>query len=220
MRLTYSILELDRKDNSNLLRSQLTFLPEMPTKVCDGRVDIKNKIKKYPQYQHIFESVTNSGIMGLWVSLFNTWGRFLNSSFDAILILEDDVKLVDGFKDKLLNSLKELPQDWDLFSIGYRDLYLDYYNSSFDLEKPHVSGMFQTGDSWGVIYSKKFVKEILRLGQQPNLLFGLPDTAIFSLVNDLGYKAFSLKPSINSLLIHENNSVYSTLNNSPIVTLN
>jgi hypothetical protein len=97
---------------------------------------------------------------------------------------------------------------------------LDYYNSSFDLEKPHVSGMFQTGDSWGVIYSKKFVKEILRLGQQPNLLFGLPDTAIFSLVNDLGYKAFSLKPSINSLLIHENNSVYSTLNNSPIVTLN
>ena len=220
MTLAYSVLELDRKDNSNLLRSQLTFLPEIPTEICDGRTNIELKIQKYPEYTHIFKSLSNSGIMGLWVSLFNTWRRFLNSSFDAILILEDDVKLVEGFKHKLLKSLEELPNDWDLFSIGYRDLYVNYYNPSFDLGGNYISKVFQTGDSWGMIYSRGFVEEILRLGKQPDLLFGLPDTAIFSMVNDLGYKGFSLKPSVNTLLIHDDSLLNSTLNNSPVVTLN
>lgn len=217
MSLAYTILELDRHVNSTTIRSQITQIPELVTEVCDGRTNTLTKVQKYPEYNHVFRSLTNGGIVGLWISLFNTWKTFVDSPYDALLIMEDDVLPVEDFESKLTNAIAELPSDWDMFTVGYRDIYLNFYDNSFNIEgKNLICKMFQTGDSWGVIYRKKFVIDMLEIAKNDSRwFFGIPDTAIFSFGVDNNYNLFSILPSVGTLLTHNPDPSLSTLNNSP-----
>lgn len=219
MRIAYTVLEVDRHENANLIRQKLSFLDEMKTVVCDARKEYPDCIKKYPQYKHIFDSLTNKGYIGLWISNLNAFYSLLESDYDAILIFEDDAVLVDDFELKFKRCLEELPTDFGLFSIGYRDLYLSSYSEAHSIQKDNVCRMFQTGDSWGILYKKEFVQELLDRIIGHKILYGLPDTAIMSYA--LGnvkpftnYKPYSTTPSLGSLIFHNNDKSVSSIDSS------
>ena len=222
MSIAYTILEVDRHDNANILRDKLSFLDEMKTVVCDARREYPDCISRYPQYKHIFDSLTNLGFIGLWISNLNAFYQFIDSDYDSLLILEDDVQLVDGFESIFKNCLEELPEDTGMFSIGYRDLYKNFYTTENVIpDKKYICNMFQTGDSWGIVYRKDFIRDMLHDITKYKILHGLPDTAIMSYA--LGnvkpfckYKPYNTLPSIGSLLIHDNTEEASSIKNGPL----
>jgi len=221
MKIVYTILEIERHENANLLRAQLSFLQEMRTETCDARKEYPYCCYKYPKFQHIFDSISNTGLIGLWISNLNAFYDLLESDNDAILIFEDDAILVDDFENKFKTCIEELPDDWGMFSIGYRDLYLSYYSEKHSIGKDNACKMFQTGDSWCTLYRKEFVKDLLDVIITHKILGGLPDTAIISYAlgyvgHESEYKPYSIPPSLGTLILHNNDLSISTLNNSPI----
>lgn len=206
MKIAYTILELDRKENSKKLRTELSFLNELKTLICDGRIEYPECISKYPQFDFIFSSLTNPGFIGLWISTLNTFYSFLSSDYDYILILEDDAVLIDNFESNFKESLDELPSEFGLFSIGYRDVYKTHYSVEHYIEaKKKTCRLFQGGDSWGILYSRAFVEEFLNFLQKYKSLKGLSDSAIFSYalrntIPTTKLKSYSLKPSFGSLI--------------------
>lgn len=60
----------------------------------------------------------NSGRIGCFLSHYMLWNHILYSEYEEVLILEDDFHFETTFEE-ILNYKKELPNDWDLFFIGY-----------------------------------------------------------------------------------------------------
>jgi hypothetical protein len=90
-------------------------------------------------------------------------------------------------------------------------------------DKKYICDMFQTGDSWSIVYRKDFVRDMLHDIAKYKILGGFSDTAIMSYalkkVSPIcKYKAYSVPPSIGSLLIHDNAQEVSSLQNSPIIS--
>ena len=55
------------------------------------------------------------GEVGLWHSTIVALKNFLDSDFDALLILEDDIVLWNGFLEKSREYVERLPEHWDYF---------------------------------------------------------------------------------------------------------
>ncbi len=220
MRIAYTILEVDRHENANLIRSKLSFLDEMKTEVCDARKEYPNCINKYPQYKHIFNSLTNVGFIGLWISNLNAFYSLLDSDYDAILIFEDDAVPVEDFETKFQICVEELPEDFSILSMGYREVYLNSYTKEHLIGKANICRMFQTGDSWAVLYNKEFVKELLAAIVNYKILGGLSDTAIMSYA--LGnvnpktkFKPYNPIPSLGSFVSQDCSQEISSIANAP-----
>lgn len=211
MRLAYSILQLDRPNNSNLIRKKLSFLEEIPAVVCDGYKEYPGCTEEFPEYEHIFNPhLTNQHhSIGLWISVIKTLRKFVNSDYDALLMLEDDVEFASDFERKFGICLEEMPKDWGLFSLGYWDLYLDHFcniTHLHDIEPMTriVCRLFQSGVSWGWMYRKEFAIELLEyLKVTDGTVHGMHDQAITSLFLTRSmptqFKAYSVRPSVGSL---------------------
>lgn len=223
MKIAYTVLEVDRHENANLIRSKLSFLDEMITVVCDARKEYPNCINKYPEYKHIFNSITNIGFIGLWISNLNAFYNLLDSDYDAILIFEDDAVPVENFQEKFETCIKELPQDFSIFSVGYRDVYLNNYTEKHLVGKKNICKMFQTGDSWAILYNKAFVKEMLNAIVKHKILGGLPDAAIMSYA--LGnvspitkFNPYNPIPLLGSFVTHNCSEEASSIANAPNIS--
>ena len=219
MKIAYTVLEVDRHENANLIRSKISFLDEMKTLVCDARKEYPDCINKYPQYRHVFNSITNVGLIGLWISELNAFYSLLESDYDALLIFEDDAVLVDDFEYKFKACLEELPSEFGMFSMGYSNIYLNHYTPEHLIDKNNICRIFQTGDSFTMLYNKECVREMLDRIVKYKILGGFPDTAMISYalknVHPLtDYKSYSTIPTLGSLSKHEENRALSTLQNS------
>lgn len=223
MKIAYTILEVSRNENANLLRSQLVFLEELRTRVCNAMEEYPECVNYYPEYRHLYNELTSLGFIGLWVSTLHAFHELIESDYDSLLILEDDVKLVDNFESIFKQCLTELPDDWGMFSVGYRQGYAASYFPDTLYDKDNICRMFQTGDSWGILYKKEFVKHMLDDIKKYKILGGISDTAIVSYAygnvgHDPIYKPYSVKPSVGSLLKHDNSLSVSSIQNSSLST--
>lgn len=62
------------------------------------------------------------GEIGCNMSHYNTFKSALKNGYKQILVLEDDCKITTNFKEKLLESLKHVPKDYDILYLGISDL--------------------------------------------------------------------------------------------------
>jgi GR25 family glycosyltransferase involved in LPS biosynthesis len=90
------------------------------------------------------ESLIEFDKLGIYVTRFNaiessdsSYGNHLShasilkfakeKNLDNVLIFEDDVEFFPGAKRNLINSIKDLPEDWDMFYLGANlDVYKAY----------------------------------------------------------------------------------------------
>jgi len=64
------------------------------------------------------------GEIGCYLSHCQLWKNSVDNNIDNILILEDDVKIVDNFKEKLKDILNEARDlDWDIILLGHTPHY-------------------------------------------------------------------------------------------------
>jgi len=207
-KIAFAVLELDRKENAAKIRGRLSFLPEVEVGVCDGRHCPECCAARHPEFEHLFRSVTNPGLAGLWSSVLSALKALLGSGHDAVLVLEDDAVLVPGFEEIFMDCVARLPEDWGMFSVGYRGVYVPHFNEGHVIGEGPVCRMFQSGDSWGVLYRRGFAERMLRVVEEHKIMGGFPDTAIMAYaVGNNGidpmWAPYSIRPSLGSLIIHD-----------------
>lgn len=75
------------------------------------------------------------------------------------LILEDDIKIRDGFSFLITRALKELPEDWDILYVSYQPVLYDFKSEPYSDELVKI----QRGVWWmsGVFVSQRAAKKLV-----------------------------------------------------------
>lgn len=60
-----------------------------------------------------------SGRIGCFLTHLMLWKTLLHNNYDEILVVEDDVVLVENFKEKLIDIKNRLPVDWQYVFVGH-----------------------------------------------------------------------------------------------------
>jgi GR25 family glycosyltransferase involved in LPS biosynthesis len=55
------------------------------------------------------------GEIGIWASNWLAWKNFINSNYDYLILMEDDIVLYENFLIELEKYMKQLPKDFDAF---------------------------------------------------------------------------------------------------------
>lgn len=75
--------------------------------------------------------------LGAWQSHLNIYLHYIEESKKGderpILILEDDIKFVQGFKNHLKHALNSIPSDWNMLFLGYCYENLTRINENFSI---------------------------------------------------------------------------------------
>lgn len=80
--------------------------------IKEGKVSVSAIASKYRNY-------FKAGAIGVYLSFAKILDIALKESTGDILILEDDIDILDNFKEKLMHYYKKLPHDWDVFSLAW-----------------------------------------------------------------------------------------------------
>ncbi len=139
MKLAYQLFHLDgvspERDNN---AKEVCSLLEIPSlgKCTFSAADVPDTFT-FPQH-------FKNGEKGLWYSTFVALKNFLNSDFDALLILEDDILLEKDFLAGAQGYLDRLPLMWDFF---YQYVHPwqgeHHYKSEHDLGDTKVCRSYQ-----------------------------------------------------------------------------
>jgi GR25 family glycosyltransferase involved in LPS biosynthesis len=82
-----------------------------------------SKKDKYNEYiTKPCQWLCTNGMIGCALSHYFIWKRVVEERIDRILVLEDDIYFMDGYKDVFKEAIKELPEDWDMFYLGCHGL--------------------------------------------------------------------------------------------------
>jgi GR25 family glycosyltransferase involved in LPS biosynthesis len=100
-----------------------------------------------PPEELLFLRDFKPGEMGLWGSTYVALKKFLESDYHALLILEDDVALEDGFLNAAKYYIEQLPSHWDFFyQFAHWWQQDNRYNDSYDFNHPTLCKAYQV---WG-----------------------------------------------------------------------
>lgn len=95
------------------------------------------------------------GELGLWIGSILAYKKFIETDFDYLILIEDDIEYIDGFFENLVRHILQLPNDWDTFF---------YYNSDHRNSSASNSGVCRVNQSWSTlcyVVNKRSVKKIL-----------------------------------------------------------
>ena len=93
---------------------------------CDGQVIDTGYGKVY------------NGELGGTISHTRMLRRIKKDGFDKVLVLEDDIEFCENFYDIFQNSIKELPEDWDIFFFGGN------HTGGFSKISEHIGRVYRT----------------------------------------------------------------------------
>lgn len=119
--MKYIIISIDdnRAAYKDAIRSHLSF-DELPFSATKGvSVGILGELRK----RNLRPSrgwIPKVGEAGCWCSHYDAW-QLASTLIEPLIVFEDDAILVDGFEDKLLDLMVELPPSWDYMSLWVPD---------------------------------------------------------------------------------------------------
>lgn len=78
-------------------------------------------------------NVTNE-MLGCALSHINIWKKIVDNKMKNALIFEDDIMLVDDWKERLNKSMTDIPENWDILTLGNFGIkdHSDKYTSPFN----------------------------------------------------------------------------------------
>ena len=107
------------------------------------------------------QNICPNGLVGCAISHMKIYEDALKNNYKNILVLEDDVHFTDTFNEYIINALEEIPNDYDILYLGYKDLYSCEApkDSSFNyIYKPYFPLL-----THAMIISNKGLKKLLNL---------------------------------------------------------
>jgi GR25 family glycosyltransferase involved in LPS biosynthesis len=130
------------------------------------------------------------GEIGIWASNFLAYKNFLNTDFDYLILMEDDILFDESYMPRLIDYMSELPEDWDLFSYFVpKDQKIKYQNHH-DIERDNVCLSYQDWSMLCYVINKKSASKILNMMQSG---FNLPLDWYFYRQTNI-FKCYTVKP--------------------------
>lgn len=107
--------------------------------------------------------------IGCWASHYSAWKTFYESNYDAVLIFEDDMKILEGFYEDLMLNIKFLPEGWDAFFAHVPIGNFSYYiPEQHNMEgNPRICKTYQGNWLGGYLISKSGAKKLLDSAKTP-----------------------------------------------------
>lgn len=104
-----------------------------------------------------------AGVVGVWASNYFAWKALLESDKDALIIFEDDVILGANFPGIIQKYVKELPQDWDIFSFFVpEDTHVRYTDSHQVEGAKYICRNYQDWSCAGYMISRAGAEKALK----------------------------------------------------------
>jgi GR25 family glycosyltransferase involved in LPS biosynthesis len=140
---------------------------ETPTIIMKSVEDVKKFYKdsdiKIDPIGH-FNTGWKPGELGIWASNYTAWKNFVDSDYDYIILMEDDIVLGNKFNEKLIHYMNELPQDWDIFTAYIPSFGNDRYNKnnkSLNIGKENICRVYQSWSCLCYVVSKQGAQKLL-----------------------------------------------------------
>jgi GR25 family glycosyltransferase involved in LPS biosynthesis len=139
-----------------------------------------------------------SGEQGLWGSTAVALSLFINSNYDVLLILEDDVALHLDFVKAAKAYLSKLPKDWDTF---YQYVHWwqqqNRYTDEYDIDDEFICKAYQVWGNGCFFLSKQGASRILKEISE-NGINEPTDWFILKRGLEGTYNNYTLKPNVNN----------------------
>lgn len=141
---------------------------ETPTIIMKNVDDVKSfyknsSIKIDPQGH--FGTGWKPGELGIWASNYTAWKNFVDSDYDYVILMEDDIVLSGDFNNKLTKYLDELPEDWDIFTAYIPEFGNNRYSKNkkeLFIGKDNVCRVYQSWSCLCYVVSKQGAKKLLQ----------------------------------------------------------
>jgi GR25 family glycosyltransferase involved in LPS biosynthesis len=111
-----------------------------------------------------------AGELGIWASNYTAWKNFVDSDYDYIILMEDDIVLSKDFNKKLKHYISELPNDWDAFTAFVPrtgNVRYNKNNKNLFIDKKNVCRVYQSWSCLCYVVSKKGAVKILEEVKTP-----------------------------------------------------
>lgn len=167
--ITYKIFHLEGYGDSAELRSKLfnridSYLYDYFPRLDCPTVLISNEEEydKFNSSHNLLNPKTGFkwGELGVWASNLLAMENFLKTDHKYLMLMEDDINFEPGLIDNLFRYMKQLPEDWDMFS------YFVHPNqfSRFDGDQ-NESGVVKSYQDWSMLcylITRKMAEKMLR----------------------------------------------------------
>jgi GR25 family glycosyltransferase involved in LPS biosynthesis len=150
------------------------------------------------------------GELGIWASNLNIWKKFIDSDYEYLLVIEDDVQLKPNFSEKLLEYTSELPEDWEIMTLFVGEYeYMKLFHKKDINDYKNICTSYHELNHSVVLLNRKTVLKILEKIKTP---INLPiDLYFFRKPND--FITYSIKPTAEQIC-RIANALPSTFQNS------
>jgi hypothetical protein len=167
--LSYTILHVDKDvERENLVLKNKMYLDKSFSDIKSKSFGIYNKNQLDDYYLNNYGLSIDKTVafryseIGCWASHYQAWKTFYESGMDAILILEDDIEVLNGFSENILDIMNELPQDWDAFFCLAPSGNFSYYkNSLHDIGCNRISKTYQGNWLGAYIITREGAKKLI-----------------------------------------------------------
>ena len=129
----------------------------------DGKNILLKNIKKVCTKKY-FNRIKNDksiyGNIGCYFSHLNLLRKLERENVENALIIEDDIKFVKNFKEKLINNLKYIPDNWDIIYLGItRPCGKRYFKNIFIPKEKKCK--LDNGGAFAYIVNRRSIKKLL-----------------------------------------------------------
>jgi GR25 family glycosyltransferase involved in LPS biosynthesis len=105
------------------------------------------------------------GEVGIWASNWLAWKNFINSDYDYLILMEDDILLYDNFIDQVRLYISQLPDQFDAFHVFYPESEEHRYSTKLDISKDLCSS-YQDWSCACYIINRQGAQKMLELSSK------------------------------------------------------
>ena len=200
--IAYINLDTSKERNNFMIKQAKKFnLNINRIKAFDGK---KLNLNNYNYFlknlkKHFEEKNNRLGHLGCFLSHLKLYKEFLKTNLEYAIILEDDCKINNNnFKKIILDSIKKLPNNWDILLGGY---HIDedwakqhkYFNKDIYLKNKILYNIKAFTGTHFYIINRKSAQKLLKLLEQPTWYI---DWEISKYANEDKLKIYGIYPPI------------------------
>lgn len=141
----------------------------------------------------------SNGEIGLYFSAYGTFKRFLDSDYDYLIWLEDDVIIMPNFKERLEECFSYIDFDFDLISLGMQEYQFNHYQPHYeDFGNEYFSKVYQIFWAGGILLSRRGIKKIIKDLETNGITYAF-DWYLYNIraknLQPISFDAFNIKPN-------------------------
>lgn len=168
MKIAYAILHVESNENRKfLVLKNKEYLNNYATDLNQKTYGIYNKEQLEQYYSEDTGLNINRSIgfryaeVGCWASHHMAWKTFYESDYDAVVIFEDDIEIQEGFFEDLNETIKELPEDWDIYFPFLSTGSYSYYKTEHYIGNKKICKSYQGNWLGAYLINKSGAKKLL-----------------------------------------------------------